>query len=358
MNRPLYARVPALAAATAAALLLSACTPASSPDDAGAFHACLDGSSLQFTGISTDAGELSCGPDEVPVSWLAAGPADDAPQVDATAKPAGPERGEKGEPGEKGDDGAPGQNGLTGPSGPAGAAGLPGRDGNSIRSGSGLPAAALGIDGDFYLDTASFVVYGPKTGGAWPLGTQSLVGPQGPMGAQGAPGIQGPAGAEGLQGVKGDTGDTGPIGPAGPQGPAGPVGPVGPQGPQGPAGAGTVFVSFLPGTIDPAAFADGAAYFPISGSVAPSSSRAANEIRVPRAGTITEMRVEMTERSSSIDVYLVRDGLFQPAMSCTTTSQCGRTGSLAVAQNQKLVLWVRGVGPAPIENLRVSLLFE
>ena len=101
MNRPLYARVPALAAATAAALLLSACTPASSPDDAGAFHACLDGSSLQFTGISTDAGELSCGPDEVPVSWLAAGPADDAPQVDATAKPAGPERGEKGEPGEK-----------------------------------------------------------------------------------------------------------------------------------------------------------------------------------------------------------------------------------------------------------------
>jgi len=79
---------------------------------------------------------------------------------------------------------------------------------------------------------------------------------------------------------------------------------------------------------------------------------------MPRAGTITEMRVEMTERSSLIDVYLVRDGLFQPLMSCATTSHCGRTGSLAVEQNQKLVLWVHGLGPAPIENLRVSLLFE
>ena len=78
---------------------------------------------------------------------------------------------------------------------------------------------------------------------------------------------------------------------------------------------------------------------------------------MPRAGTITEMRVEMTERSSLIDVYLVRDGMFL-SMSCTTTSYCERTGSLAVEQNQKLALWVYGLGPAPIENLRVSLLFE
>lgn len=110
--------------------------------------------------------------------------------------------------------------------------------------------------------------------------------------------------------------------------------------------------------MDPGTFPGGAGYFPISGSVAPSSSRAANEIRMPRSGTITEMRVEMTERHSSIDVYLIRDGLHQPIMSCTTTSYCGRTGSLPVEQNQKLALWVRGLGPDPIENLRVSLLFE
>ncbi|KPN16273.1 collagen-like protein [Arthrobacter sp. Edens01] len=465
MNRSVSSPLSAIAAAAAVALVLTACTPASS--DAASYHACLDESTLQFTSIATSAGDLNCGPDGVPVSWLAAGADSAVPPIAATASadakgPKGDtgEPGTDGKPGASGPAGAPGQAGAAGPAGLAGAAGqagaagpagstgangpageqgatgpsgeqgatgpagapgaagpsgapgpagpagepgpagLPGRDGNSIHNGSGSPASSLGADGDFYLDTTTFAIYGPKTAGTWPVGAQSLIGPQGPMGPQGVqgdPGAQGPAGSTGAagptgaagsvgpqgktgpqgpagpQGDKGDTGDTGPIGPAGPQGPegaagpvgpqgpegaAGPVGPQGPQGPQGPAGAGTVFVSFLPGTIDPAAFADAAAYFPISGSVAPSSSRAANEIRMPRAGTITEMRVEMTERSSSIDVYLVRDGLFQPAMSCTTTSQCGRTGSLAVAQNQKLVLWVRGVGPAPIENLRVSLLFE
>lgn len=447
VSRSLPVRLYAVAAAAAVALVLTACTPASS--DTASYHACLDESTLQFTSIATSAGDLDCGPDGVPVSWLAAGADSAVPTMAATASadakgpkgdtgepgtdgkpgasgpaglpgqagaagkpgaagPAGPAgaagqagaagaagstgatgatgpageqgatgpageqgvTGPAGAPGAAGPSGAPGPSGPAGERGPTGPAGLPGRDGNSIHNGSGTPDNSLGIDGDFYLNTTTFAIYGPKTAGTWPVGAQSLIGPQGPMGPQGVqgdPGVQGPAGstgaagptgAAGSVGPQGQTGPQGPAGPQGPEGPAGPVGPVGPQGPQGPAGAGTVFVSFLPGTIDPAAFANGAAYFPISGSVAPSSSRAANEIRVPRAGTITEMRVEMTERSSSIDVYLVRDGLFQPAMSCTTTSQCGRTGSLAVAQNQKLVLWVRGVGPAPIENLRVSLLFE
>ncbi|MER2134721.1 MAG: hypothetical protein ABS910_08605 [Arthrobacter sp.] len=110
--------------------------------------------------------------------------------------------------------------------------------------------------------------------------------------------------------------------------------------------------------MDLTAFPNAAGYFPISGSVAPSSSLEPNEIRMPRAGTITEMRVEITDRASSINVYLVRDGLFPSGMDCTTTSECVSPGSLTVEKNQKLALWVRGVGPEPIENLRVTLLFE
>ncbi len=39
----------------------------------------------------------------------------------------------------------------------------------------------FGVNGDFYIDTASNKLYGPKTGGAWGSGV-SLVGPQGVAG--------------------------------------------------------------------------------------------------------------------------------------------------------------------------------
>jgi hypothetical protein len=53
-----------------------------------------------------------------------------------------------------------------------------GADGKTVRSGSGAPAAELGIDGDFYIDTTAHALYGPKTTGAWGSAT-SIVGPQG-----------------------------------------------------------------------------------------------------------------------------------------------------------------------------------
>jgi hypothetical protein len=53
-----------------------------------------------------------------------------------------------------------------------------GVDGKTVRSGSGAPAAELGVDGDFYINTAANTLYGPKTTGAWGSAT-SLVGPQG-----------------------------------------------------------------------------------------------------------------------------------------------------------------------------------
>ena len=63
-----------------------------------------------------------------------------------------------------------GDTGATGSTGPAGA------DGRTILSGSGAPSAGTGNNGDFYIDTASSTLYGPKTSGAWGSGT-SLVGP-------------------------------------------------------------------------------------------------------------------------------------------------------------------------------------
>ena len=50
-----------------------------------------------------------------------------------------------------------------------------------LRHGNGAPDAALGNDGDYYIDDSTHTLYGPKTGGTWPAGT-SLVGPQGPAG--------------------------------------------------------------------------------------------------------------------------------------------------------------------------------
>ena len=61
-----------------------------------------------------------------------------------------------------------------------------------MRSGSGAPSAGLGVDGDFYIDTAADTIYGPKTSGSWGS-PRSLVGPTGPAGAAGATGPQGPA---------------------------------------------------------------------------------------------------------------------------------------------------------------------
>jgi len=76
---------------------------------------------------------------------------------------------------------------MAGPQGPAGV------DGRTILSGPAAPGAGDGNDGDFWIDTASNVLYGPKTGGAWGsgvsmIGPQGNDGPEGPKGDKGAPG--------------------------------------------------------------------------------------------------------------------------------------------------------------------------
>jgi len=80
-----------------------------------------------------------------------------------------------------------GANGLTGPAGQNGANGANGADGkdgvngingNKILSGSGTPAADIGVANDYYLDKESYTLYGPKLAAGWGIGV-SLKGPAG-----------------------------------------------------------------------------------------------------------------------------------------------------------------------------------
>lgn len=82
--------------------------------------------------------------------------------------------------GDKGDQGDPGTPGTPG---------TPGADGKSVLNGVGAPGAGIGANGDFYIDTASETIYGPKTGGVWPTPGTSLVGPAGSPGTPGTDGL-------------------------------------------------------------------------------------------------------------------------------------------------------------------------
>ena len=158
---------------------------------------------------------------------------------------------------------------LVGPQGPAGGPagpqGIAGTNGNSVLNGTVNPNFATGVDGDFYINTLTNEIFGPKSAGVWPQGI-SLVGPSGLAGAPGAQGVIGANGNSVLNGTvnpnfaTGVDGDFyintltneifGPksagvwpqgvllVGPSGAIGLQGPSGPQGPQGPTGPAGGG------------------------------------------------------------------------------------------------------------------------
>ena len=117
---------------------------------------------------------------------------------------------------------------------------------NTILNGKGLPLSTLGIDGDFYIDTRSLLLYGPKKSKKWPL-PQSLQGPVGVSGTDGKNGnegksistassVAGPSGVQGSAGEKGDKGETGTAGANGANGAAGSAGAKGDTGSTGPTG--------------------------------------------------------------------------------------------------------------------------
>jgi len=68
--------------------------------------------------------------------------------------------------------------GADGEAGPAGTNGANGSDGLQIRYGSVAPTSGVGQNGEFYINTNTWTIYGPKAAGAWPSGV-SLVGPSG-----------------------------------------------------------------------------------------------------------------------------------------------------------------------------------
>lgn len=119
-------------------------------------------------------------------------------------------QGNTGATGAQGSTGATGVQGNTGATGATGVAGAAGTPGSKILSGTAMPDAALGADGDYFLDKTTYFLYGPKTGGAWGLPV-NLQGPMGPQGATGATGATGAAGATGVTGATGATGAAGNV---------------------------------------------------------------------------------------------------------------------------------------------------
>jgi hypothetical protein len=97
------------------------------------------------------------------------------------------QQGPKGDTGPGGPQGPNGATGATGPQGGIGSTGPAGADGKTIRYGTGAPAPSFGSDGDFYVDTAATILYGPKANSTWPAGSP-LIGPAGPQGPAGANG--------------------------------------------------------------------------------------------------------------------------------------------------------------------------
>ena len=85
---------------------------------------------------------------------------------------------------------------------------------SSVLSGTIDPDGNTGENGDFFINTVSFQLFGPKTSGTWPTGV-SLVGPQGEVGATGADGMPGNDGAPGADGMNGFDGLPGNDGEAG-----------------------------------------------------------------------------------------------------------------------------------------------
>ena len=74
-----------------------------------------------------------------------------------------------------------GLTGATGPQGAQGAAGTNGTNGTAVLNGTTAPSSVVGVNGDFFINTVTNMLYGPKANGTWPAGI-NLIGPAGPTG--------------------------------------------------------------------------------------------------------------------------------------------------------------------------------
>jgi hypothetical protein len=209
---------------------------------------------------------------------------------------------------------------LAGTTGPTGAAGV---DGPRIYSGSGAASTGLGRSGDYYIDSAAGVLYGPKANNAWGSGLQLQGGPQGPTGATGSVGSTGPSGV----------GPTGPTGAAGLTGPAGgPTGATGAAsttpGPTGPSGAGAT------GASGPTGPTGGMDYYATSSAPSPAVAGAVwldtdNGKYFVRYGTAwIEIGVQGQAGSTGPTGASVVGPTGSPGAASTVTGPTGATGSV------------------------------
>jgi len=133
--------------------------------------------------------------------------------------------------------------GPQGDQGIPGTTGSAGTNGNTILSGTSNPGGGTGVNGDFFINTATSTIFGPKASGSWPGGV-SLVGPQGTTGNTGPTGNQllhGTA-VPTTEGVNGDfylrTTTSDLYGPKTSGAWGSPTNLIGPQGPAGSGGSG------------------------------------------------------------------------------------------------------------------------
>jgi Collagen triple helix repeat (20 copies) len=102
-----------------------------------------------------------------------------APGAAGPVGPVGPV-GPSGPSGPSGPQGDAGPQGLAGQQGIQGVPGTPGANGKSVLNGTSAPTAGTGTNGDFFINTTTSEIYGPKTGAGWGSPT-SLKGPPGPV---------------------------------------------------------------------------------------------------------------------------------------------------------------------------------
>ena len=88
-----------------------------------------------------------------------------------------------------------GDSGPQGPAGPQGIQGVKGDNGSMIYSGNDVPAASLGVNGDYYFRLSNSMFYGPKTAAGWgtPISLRGATGATGAAGAAGSKILSGTA---------------------------------------------------------------------------------------------------------------------------------------------------------------------
>ena len=192
---------------------------------------------------------------------------------------------------------------------------------NTILNGKGAPSNTLGVNGDFYIDTRSLLISGPKVNGKWPTGrslqgangvngidgkngaaaknvttASNVAGPAGPQGERGDKGIDGSAGANGSAGIDGLPGATGAQGPSGPAG-SGATGAQGPSGATGPAGSGATGAQGLVGATGARGETGTVGTIGAAGARGETGTVGPSEVTV---GTLTFANISGTVGSSSV----------------------------------------------------------